>query len=148
MAYLCRTPSRRYNYGRCMLQDITLQLSQWLALKGVLHRYFSIACYHDVTFNIDYFIEVLSFRCSFLTSRKFSRCSKLLMFTIETVFLTNIKYVQVFLLWKWSQKRDRNMSRNEFQIFRFYLPLKMLLLVLLFGIVKITFSSCMFALNS
>ena len=40
------------------LQNINLQLCQWLPLSRVLHRYLSIMCYDDVIFNFYYFIAV------------------------------------------------------------------------------------------
>ena len=78
---------------------------------------------------------------SLLTLSKFSQCFKILIFNIETVFLTNVvnKSYTFFILWKWSQERDQYISRNEFWIIRFYLPFKILLLVILFAILKIGF---------
>ena len=91
-----------------VLQNISLQLCPWLALWGVLHRYLFIICYDDVIFNFYYFITALIgktcsmslmrfsnrtfYKCFIflLTLSKFSQCFKILMLTIETVFLTNI----------------------------------------------------------
>ena len=90
--------------GVIFLQNISLQLCQWLALWGALHRYLSIICCDDVIFNVYYFIAVpigktysmslmrfnkptfYIFFISLLTLSKFSQCFKILMFTIKTVF--------------------------------------------------------------
>ena len=45
-------------YSWELLQNNDLQMCQLLALCGTLHRYLSISCYNDVTFNFYYFIAV------------------------------------------------------------------------------------------
>ena len=61
--------------------------------------------------------------------------------------MENEAYPGVYTLKIVSVKRPKY-QRKRFLDLSIFLPLRMLLLVLLFGILKIVFSSCMFALKS
>ena len=98
--HLCGTPNRCYLWE--LLQNISLQLCQGLALCGFPHIYFSISCYDEVIFDFYYFIGVpIGKTCSMSLMRfnnrifciismlnlsKFSQCFKVLMLTCETIF--------------------------------------------------------------
>ena len=106
----------------------------------------SLSCYDDFIFNY-YFIAFSIGKTSSVSLMKLNNLIFYYCF-ISLLTLSKLKHTQVFIFGKWSQEKDRNISRNELQILRFYLLLKMLLLVILFAILKIVLSSCIFVLKS
>ena len=123
-----------------LLQNISLQLCQWLARWDFLHRYLSISCYDDVFFNFYFFIAVhigktcsksykwykpykLAQSCktctivfftycfiSLLTLSKFPQCFEVLMFNIETVVFTNIINTVYTFFILWKCSHDRDQN--------------------------------------
>ena len=73
------------------------------------------------------------------------------MFTVETVFLTNIvneAYTGFYTLKMVSGKKTEISVEIDFRLFAFIYKSNLMLLVILFAVLKIIFSSCMFALKS
>ena len=67
---------------------INFELCQWLALWGVLFRYFTISCYDDVIFNFYYFIAVhIGKTCS----RSLMRFNNRIFYILRILHITDFK---------------------------------------------------------